>query len=57
MEKEEIVLISRQELMKRLNISAVTFWRYVRNNKFPYYKAGRKYYFNWLEVLMAMRNN
>jgi excisionase family DNA binding protein len=48
-------LLTREEAMQLLNCKSVTFWRYTRENRFPYYRAGRKMLFKKSEILEAIR--
>jgi len=47
-------LINRDEACLLLNVTSVTFWRYTKAKKFPYYRAGRKMLFKRSEILQAI---
>lgn len=48
-------LLTRNEAMALLNCNTVTFWRYCRAGKWPYYRAGRRMFFKRSEILDAIR--
>jgi excisionase family DNA binding protein len=48
-------LLTRKEAMALLMCNSVTFWRYCRAGKIPYYRAGRKMFFKRSEILDAIR--
>ena len=52
---EEEKLLNRAEAMELLQVGPVTFWRYLRDKKFPYYQAGRRLLFKRSEILDAIR--
>ncbi|MBC8319097.1 MAG: helix-turn-helix domain-containing protein [Bacteroidetes bacterium] len=54
--KEE-KLLTRKEAAQLLNCNLVTFWRYTRDGRFPYYRVGRKMFFKRSEILDAIRVN
>ena len=48
-------LISRDQACALLQVNSVTFWRYTKAEKFPYYRVGRKMLFKESEILQAIR--
>lgn len=48
-------LLNRKEAAQMLNVNLVTFWRYTKAGKFPYYRVGKKMYFKWSEILEAIK--
>jgi excisionase family DNA binding protein len=50
-------LMTREEAAKFLSVNLVTFWRYCRDKKFPYYRCGRKMFFRKSEIMNAIRVN
>jgi len=48
-------LLNREEVAKMLKCNLVTLWRYMRDDKIPYYRAGRKLLFRKDEILSAIK--
>jgi len=48
-------LITRDEAKALLCCSDVTFWKFTRANKFPFYRAGRRMLFKKSEILESIR--
>ncbi|MFC2102606.1 helix-turn-helix domain-containing protein [Bacteroidota bacterium] len=48
-------LMGREEVAKMLRCNLVTLWRYTRDGKIPYYRAGRKMLFRREEILEAIK--
>jgi len=48
-------LLNRKEVAKLLNCNLVTLWRYTSTNRIPYYRVGRKMFFDRGEILSAIR--
>ena len=48
-------LLTRKQAAELLNCNLVTFWRYTRANKFPFYRAGRKMFFKRSEILKSIK--
>lgn len=53
--EEKPDLIGRQDAAKLLKVNTVTLWRYMRDGKLPYYRAGRKLLFRKDEILAAIK--
>lgn len=49
-------IISRDELLRRLDISEPTLMKYVRKGRIPEIRIGQVYRYNWPSVVMALEN-
>ena len=49
--------LSREQVMKMLNISSTTFWKRVVDGTLPNRKIGRKYVFLESEILQILKEN
>ena len=54
-EKYEEDLLTRKQAADFLNCNLVTLWRYTREGRIPYYRAGRKMFFKRSEILDSIR--
>jgi len=52
---EQSELIGREEVAKMLKCNLVTIWRYMRDDKLPYYRVGRKILFRKDEILESIK--
>lgn len=48
-------LITRNEAMELLRCGTVSFWKYTRDKRFPFYRVGRKMLFKKSEILESIR--
>ena len=48
-------MISADEVARRLGMSVETVYRYVRDDRIPYYRVGPILRFDWDEVLGALK--
>lgn len=55
MKTEDNETLSRQEVMKMLNISSTTFWKHIKDGTLPSRKIGRKYIFLKSEILQLIK--
>ncbi len=53
--KKEEALLSRKQAADFLHCNLVTLWRYTREGRIPYYRAGRKMLFKKSEILKAIK--
>lgn len=51
MQKTDSVLVSIEELSKKLNVPKTTIYYWVQNKKVPFFKAGRHLRFDLDEIL------
>jgi len=50
-------LLTRKEVQQLLKCNTVTLWRYTRDGRFPFYRAGRKMFFRRSDILDSIRVN
>ncbi|WP_052184240.1 helix-turn-helix domain-containing protein [Psychroserpens sp. Hel_I_66] len=54
-QKDDEILLTREETAKLLSISLVTLWKYTKDNLFPAYRIGAKVRYKKSEVLLALK--
>jgi excisionase family DNA binding protein len=50
---KESVILTRKELSEKLNVSLVSIYKWMKSNKLPYRRIGRRIFFVESEVLDA----
>ncbi len=48
--------LTRNELSEKLNCSLTTIWKYTKNHTIPFFRMGKKMYFNLDDVIQALKN-
>lgn len=56
MENNEEKLMTETEVMRLLNVNRITLWRYRKNGKIPFYKAGKQCFFKRSEILNSIHS-
>jgi excisionase family DNA binding protein len=53
--KEEEILLTREETANMLSISLVTLWKYTKDGVIPAYRIGSKVRYKRSEILLALK--
>jgi len=48
--------LTRNELKEKLGCSLTTIWKYTKNHTIPFFRMGKKMYFNFDDVVQALKN-
>ena len=48
--------LTRNELKEKLGCSLTTIWKYTKNQTIPFFRMGKKMYFNFDDVMQALKN-
>ena len=48
--------LTRNELKEKLGCSLTTIWKYTKNKTIPFFRMGRKMYFNLNDVMQALKD-
>ena len=48
--------LTRNELKEKLGCSLTTIWKYTKNRTIPFFRMGKKMYFNFDDVMQALKN-